>query len=189
MTKFTYDWFNTSGRQNFADILIPEFKDKPFNYLEIGCFEGQATCWVLENLPLANVSVVDTFESGEDLKHLNYENLEKNFITNISNYNSKVSIYNGRSDSKLKTLPSQSFDFIYIDGSHMAKNVLHDAIVGWLLLKDGGIMAFDDYGWAVPFEEYNRPKMAIDSFLNCYETYYDLILKSYQVWVRRVDKK
>jgi predicted O-methyltransferase YrrM len=37
------------------------------------------------------------------------------------------------------------FDFIYIDGDHTAKGTISDAIRAFSLLKEGGIMIFDDY--------------------------------------------
>jgi predicted O-methyltransferase YrrM len=40
------------------------------------------------------------------------------------------------------------FDFIYIDGSHVAPDVLLDAAMSFALLKPGGILAFDDYDWS-----------------------------------------
>ena len=40
------------------------------------------------------------------------------------------------------------FDFIYVDGSHEAPDVLFDAILAHKLVKNNGIIAFDDYLWA-----------------------------------------
>ena len=63
-----------------------------------------------------------------------------------------------------------TFDFVYIDGSHQAPDVLADAVLGFELLRPGGVMAFDDYLW---FEELPTgidplrcPKPAIDAFVN-----------------------
>lgn len=44
-------------------------------------------------------------------------------------------------------LPVNAFDFYYVDGSHVAPDVMADAVLGWRLLKPGGIMVFDDYEW------------------------------------------
>jgi predicted O-methyltransferase YrrM len=40
---------------------------------------------------------------------------------------------------------SEYFEFIYIDGSHQAPDVISDAILSFHLLKSGGVIAFDDY--------------------------------------------
>ena len=64
------------------------------------------------------------------------------------------------------------FDFIYIDGSHQAPDVLCDAILGFQLLKVNGVMAFDDYLWheELPYgvDPIRCPKAAIDAFTNIY---------------------
>ncbi|KAF2420707.1 hypothetical protein EJ08DRAFT_529646 [Tothia fuscella] len=36
------------------------------------------------------------------------------------------------------------FDFIYIDGSHVALDVLSDAVPCWPMLDVGGMLAFDE---------------------------------------------
>ena len=68
------------------------------------------------------------------------------------------------------------FDLILIDGNHTASFVLTDAIYSWWLLNEGGIMIFDDYGWV--HEKNNNqsvPKFAIDSFIECFRGYLDVI--------------
>lgn len=66
----------------------------------------------------------------------------------------------------------RSFDFIYIDGSHQAPDVLADAVLAFRLLRVGGVMAFDDYLWAenLPYgkDPIRSPKLAIDAFTNIY---------------------
>jgi len=49
-------------------------------------------------------------------------------------------------NSVKKILGSSLFDFIYIDGSHKMEDVYKDVINYYPLLKNGGIMAFHDYG-------------------------------------------
>lgn len=39
------------------------------------------------------------------------------------------------------------FDLVYIDGSHLRLDVLSDASMAWRLLREGGVMVFDDYEW------------------------------------------
>ena len=53
----------------------------------------------------------------------------------------------GTSENKLIELINKGVlaDLIYIDGSHLAKDVLSDAILSWKLLKPSGVMIFDDY--------------------------------------------
>jgi hypothetical protein len=64
------------------------------------------------------------------------------------------------------------FDFVYVDGSHQAPDVMCDAVLGFRLLKIDGFMAFDDYLWAekLPYgqDPIRCPKPAIDACTNLY---------------------
>jgi predicted O-methyltransferase YrrM len=66
---------------------------------------------------------------------------------------------------------AQYFDMVYIDGSHETPDVLADAVLAYQLLRIGGLMIFDDYVWGAgaSTEPLLTPKLAIDSFLNCYQ--------------------
>ena len=63
-----------------------------------------------------------------------------------------------------------TMDLVYVDGSHQAADVLVDAVLGFKLLKVGGVIAFDDYLWseALPSgrDPLRCPKPAIDAFVN-----------------------
>lgn len=77
------------------------------------------------------------------------------------------------------------FDLIYIDGSHEAADVLADAVLAWPLLKPGGLLGFDDYGWRVFPEPERRPAPAVDAFLTCLRGWYEPVHRGYQVWVKK----
>ena len=77
------------------------------------------------------------------------------------------------------------FDFIYIDGSHIAKDVLTDACMAWPLLKPKGLMVFDDYMWGSPRDILHRPKLAIDAFTNLFAEEAEIIHAGYQLVVRK----
>lgn len=82
------------------------------------------------------------------------------------------------------------FDFIYVDGSHRAPDVLCDAVLGFKLPKVGGFMAFDDYlqaerAW-LPYgtDPLRCPKPAIDAYPAPHPEV-DLYPESmYQIYVR-----
>jgi len=86
-----------------------------------------------------------------------------------------LEIHKGYSDLVLARLLMQKgkgyFDLVYIDGSHQAPDVLADAVVGFQLLRPGGIMVFDDYLWRGGEADNGNPaqcpKLAIDAFINC----------------------
>jgi len=77
------------------------------------------------------------------------------------------------------------YNFIYIDGSHTAPDVLTDACMAWPLLKPKGLMVFDDYMWGDPRDILHRPKIAIDAFTNIFGETAEIIHVGYQLVVRK----
>jgi predicted O-methyltransferase YrrM len=189
--EFQYNWFEISGRANFEKYLTKYRGFQYLNFLEIGSFEGMATVWLLENIlisPTSRIMCMDTFEGSNEQKTLsiNTSNLETRFRNNISKYKDKITILKGLSQELLRTLPvSSAYDFIYIDGSHSAPDVLEDAILAFRLLKKGGTMIFDDYEWRFGTDEIEMPKIAIDCFLNIFNKELTVLEKGYQVIIQK----
>jgi hypothetical protein len=103
----------------------------------------------------------------------------------ISGFLDKATIIKGFSADKLKDLSPHSFHIIYIDASHDAASVLTDAILSWPLLKDGGILIFDDYKLNPGTPVDLRPQVAIDAFITAFRNSLDLVLRDYQVFLRK----
>jgi predicted O-methyltransferase YrrM len=137
---------------------------------------------------------VDTWEGSEEHTKGELNGAEERFHQNISILRSKfpnraVVSFKSTSINSLASLISykKQFDFIYIDGSHVAKDVLTDACMAWPLLKKDGIMAFDDYLWKVNgFTINQRPKIAIDAFVNIFENEIAMAHNGYQLIIRKV---
>jgi hypothetical protein len=192
---FTQDWFT----QNIPhwEKLLAEFKDRPYlKFLEIGCYEGRATKWLLDNIltnKRSQIMVIDTFEGSPENKEQkqNTKDILKNFEQNIliPKYQDQVTAIKGRSQLVLRT-PIEAttvfYDFIYIVGSHKASDVLEDAVLAWRLLKEWGILIFDDYEWKAPYREIDKPKAGIDAFLKLYEGQYQILATGYQVAIRKI---
>ena len=104
---------------------------------------------------------------------------------NVYKYKCRSSMYlasklNGYIDSE------NLFDFVYIDGSHIAKDVLTDACMAWPLLKPKGLMVFDDYNWMPsPRDILHRPKLAIDAFVNIFAEEVEVVHAGYQMVIRK----
>jgi predicted O-methyltransferase YrrM len=162
--------------------LLGEYRGHPgVQMLEIGSYEGRSAVWFLENIlthPTAGIVCIDFFTRLS---------LSMRFDHNIrhSGASGKVTKMKGHSDAILTTLPLEHFDIIYVDGSHQAAPVLMDAMLCWYRLKPGGVMIFDDYLWDREELASDRPQMAIDLFLKAFEGSYDLLLKDYQVAIRK----
>ena len=180
---FTNNWFEIA--RPVWQTLIP--MANPATILEIGAYEGAATCFLIDMLaPQKSLEIhaIDSFDGGLEHQAANTDMsaVEARFRHNaalaISNAANPVDlrIHKGFSDrelAKLLALGKQDyFDFIYVDGSHQAPDVLCDAVLAFRLLKIGGILAFDDYLWAEPLatgvDPLRCPKPAIDAFTNIY---------------------
>lgn len=194
--KFTTDFFSVHINQWKKDL--EHFMDQAnIEFLEIGSFEGRSATWMLTAIlthESAHLTCLDTFDfAGQGyiaLKDLGLESMsiESRFDYNIQKTGaaSKVTKLLGRSCESLRSLPFDNYDFIYIDGSHVAVDVLEDAVLAWRLLKEGGRLTFDDYEWQEASDPLLLPRMAIDAFLSIYKGRYNLICKSYQVTVEKI---
>ena len=178
--EFTVDWVSN----NVEDWRkhLGEFRGKPdLRSLEIGSYEGRSAIWFLEEILThhsSRITCVDLFEVAE---------IEARFDRNVeaSGVAFKVHKIKGDSQVVLRQLGAQKFDFIYIDGSHTAKDVLLDTALSWGLLKEGGLLIFDDYRLRIEWHPSRRPKMAIDAFLEIFDPYIETLHFGYQVIVRR----
>jgi predicted O-methyltransferase YrrM len=95
----------------------------------------------------------------------------------------------GCSHVELRKLPWDGFDFAYIDGDHDAKAVLEDAIHCYRLVRDGGVIIFDDVGWKNPhgWPCDMLPKAAVNAFLDIFQHRLRIMHRGYQVFVRKQD--
>jgi hypothetical protein len=64
------------------------------------------------------------------------------------------------------------FDFVYLNGSYFAENMLSDAVLAFKLLKVGGIIGFNKYLQPPPKkmsgQKFENLKVAVDAFTNIY---------------------
>lgn len=179
---FTQDWFYRQ-RPYFEKHLLP-LADVPLECLEIGSFEGASAIWVMDNLPQSRVTCIDPFEgilpypgAGTDMAIV-----EKLFLENIKDY-PNITVIKGYSGTELKKLPENHYDFIYIDGSHDANDCLEDMILSWRLLKQGGMMAVDDYWWHHFADPLKVPELAIETFIELWAGQYELLDLGWQAWL------
>jgi predicted O-methyltransferase YrrM len=150
--------------------------ERPAVIVEIGSFEGRSACWILENLvrnPESRLYCIDTFEGSMEHSNAQPRSLYARFLHNIklTGKEQQVHVRIGRSDQMLMQLIAGDVraDFVYVDGSHQAADVLSDAVLGWKLLRPGGLLVFDDYLWPLyQNQPLLNPKIAIDAFVNCH---------------------
>tara|TARA_R110000868_G_scaffold155324_4_gene381735 strand:- start:189 stop:668 length:480 start_codon:yes stop_codon:yes gene_type:complete len=140
------------------------------------------------------ITCIDTWEGGEEHAKLDKQLLEKTFEHNARVVrrmfpNREIRKAKGTSYQMLTVLatqPDSEFDFIYVDGSHLAKDVLSDACLSWPMLKRGGVMVFDDYMWGDRRDALHRPKMAIDAFTSLFAEEVSLMHVGYQCIIQKL---
>jgi predicted O-methyltransferase YrrM len=196
--KFTQDWFSWAPAvwEQLIPLLPGEAGSREF--MEIGSFEGRSSVWIAENMMSDGdiLCCVDTWQGGEEHGDQDMGTVEERFDHNMALLAGKlperfVDKHKGTSVQHLahwlveKPEDHPTFDFIYIDGSHIARDVLTDACMAWPLLKQGGIMVFDDYMWGEPRDILHRPKPAIDAFVNLFAEEVDMVHMGYQLIVRK----
>ncbi len=189
---FNYDWFSGNASE-WPRLLAPLVGQPGLHFLEVGSFEGRSACWLLKHVlthPSSRLTCIDLFPDSlggdcEAMPRLSTPNAS--FDSNIAatGAGERVTKLRGSSADRLRQLRSAQFDFIYIDGAHEAPHVLQDAVLAWPLLKMGGLMCFDDYGWAPELPALERPQTAIDAWLSIYAGMLDVVDRGYQLTVRK----
>jgi predicted O-methyltransferase YrrM len=193
--QFTKDWFNWAPE--VWTQLIPHLPSEAGSrrFLEVGSFEGRSTVWIMENMMQDGdyMLCIDTWEGGEEHGEEDMDAVFMRFRANVQAAREKTGIKSvGHSrQSSTQGLAEEisewtgNYDFIYIDGSHRAPDVLTDACMSWPLLKAGGLMVFDDYMWGNPRDALHRPKIAIDAFTNIFGETAEVVHMGYQLVVRK----
>jgi predicted O-methyltransferase YrrM len=163
--------------------------------LEIGAFDGVSANMMLDVLfvhPQSEVHAVDPYlpdpttpEVGAVTQEVFCENVRR------GGHLGRVHLYEGLSAEVLAWMAAgdgfwETFDFIYIDGSHLAKDVFIDAALSWNLLKPGGIIGFDDYEWGQWAHPLARPRIAIEAFERVFADRLELVLDGWRRFYRKI---
>jgi predicted O-methyltransferase YrrM len=179
--------FAPAWKQDLAHLV-----GKPARFLEVGSAEGQSATWLCEHVLThddAGITCVDTFDmSGQPVAPTaeRARTLESQFDANVaaSGRAHKIDKRIGRSQEVLRGLPLAHYDFIYIDGSHVPRDVLEDAVLAYRLVKPGGLMTFDDY--LADADARTAPKTGVDAFLSFFGDSLELVRKGIQLTMRRI---
>lgn len=181
---FSSDWF--SKVEPIWDRILDDLQ--PSRVLEIGSFEGMSACYLIQNIAFKRpleIHCVDTWEGGIEHQPDGAAPVKMGIVESRFHENTSKCVESAAHpvDLRVHKLLShhalarmlasgsdESFDFIYIDGSHQAPDVLADAVLSFKLLRVGGILAFDDYLWEEPLpggtDPLRCPKPAVDAFVN-----------------------
>jgi predicted O-methyltransferase YrrM len=144
--QYTNNWFAERGGKTWDKVL---HKRQIKSALEIGCYEGQASVYLLEHFPKMQLIVVDLFDAKAAEDWDGYvDDYEARFENNVSPFRDRVLKYKGKSFNALADAiqVNAKFDFIYVDGDHRALPAMQDCVMAIELLEENGIMIIDDYG-------------------------------------------
>ena len=169
--NFSNKWFLNNF--DIFNFFLPKDKNSKFDYLEVGCFEGLSSFFVLSEYKAINAILLDIWDmpnpNSKTLSH-NFNSIEKAFDNNLSGFNfTKIKDDSVVAMRKLFK-QNKSFDFIYIDGSHNGEDILSDAIEAFKILKKEGLIFFDDFLQ----HDKNRALQSyegIEKFLTLYSSY------------------
>ncbi|MEE2664043.1 MAG: class I SAM-dependent methyltransferase [Myxococcota bacterium] len=187
--EFSEDWF--SKNIPVWQKVLREYVGTPgIAYLEVGVYEGRASIWILENVLTGDDTTLTALDIFTD------DGIEERWLDNArrSRRADDVTTIKGYSQRTLRHLPPNSFDIIYIDGSHTADDVLADAVQSWVLLKIGGTMIFDDYTWDGSYfagagrhlPDELLPRMAVNTFISIHRNEIEVVHSGAQLIVRRI---
>ena len=184
--NFSNKWF----LNNFEifNYFLPKNKNEKFNYLEIGCYEGLSSFYVLSEFKFVNAYFLDIWdEPNKNSKSLtnDFGKVEKCFDENISEFNfTKIK---GDSVTSMRKLLRNdiSFDFIYIDGSHNGEDILSDAIEAFKILNKGGFIFFDDF---LQYEKNRKIQsyVGIEKFLELYSNDLQIVFFQNNLAVKKI---
>jgi predicted O-methyltransferase YrrM len=180
--NFKHDWF-TANVPYWMDIFQKHgLRDRPIRAMEIGSFEGLSACFILQQLPQAELTCVDTWDGSDEHTGLAFDSIEKAFDRHVEQWQDRVSKKKMTSLRYLANLDSgEKFDLIYVDGSHHGDDVMLDVVLCFERLKVGGVMILDDYLWRYYPRSAEDPVRAINSFLRLCEGRHKLLMAYRQV--------
>jgi hypothetical protein len=197
MTEYP-NWFATTAIDNFATYLAGDIGRHSLRYLQLGAFTGDASVWLITNILTggnSRLTDIDTWEGSDEIDHesMDFEDVYNSYLYKTSEYENDGKCYHYRT-STMKFLLSElsekeyfhnKYDFIYIDADHTTAGVLLDAELSWLLLKSGGIMAFDDYTWGRHLPPSKTPRPGILLFTERHKDEIDTLVINDQYWIKK----
>lgn len=169
-TVVFHDHIQHSLNRIFTENIVPR------STIEIGAFEGHTTfnltSMMVNQNPDYKHYVIDPFTASENLTGKVTSEARTIFMENLESfeYKDNIEVLEEKSFTGLIELYLRGIkvDFIYVDGSHFAPDVLQDLVLGFEMLNPGGVILCDDaVSWRYGDHIQDSPKLAIDSFIAC----------------------
>ena len=204
--KGMYNWTNNLpyGHKKYFLEAIDFFNNnyikvqnkEPIKVLEVGTYTGISLINIIKLIPSSigfgldkwsNYIEVNTNIKVEILENINENGIEASFYKNIRTEGLEDRIKGIKGDSYevlFKMIKENKiFDFIYIDGSHLAFDCYSDLLMSWRLLARGGLLAIDDYLYNIKESLVDSPFEAINHFLKKHQDEIQILHKGYRVFL------
>lgn len=179
---FTEDYL-TNNITNWGKILVylNETFGVDLDCLEVGIFEGRSCIYLLDSfVQSGKLFAIDRFPQPK---------IKARYFYNITLHpkRNQVQTLIGDSFVEMSKLfeKKMEFNFIYIDaGKNAGVNVVN-LMLAERLLKVGGIMVVDDYGWSGNIDPRGCPKLGIDCFKQL-SVLSEVYMEDYQVAFKKI---
>ncbi|NEO73731.1 tetratricopeptide repeat protein [Moorena sp. SIO3H5] len=147
--------------------------------LEIGSFQGNSACWLLDKIltnPSARLTCVSPY-------------FQEEFAANIAKTGAaeKVTRLEGKPEQLLNSIDSNCYDLANIrDRRQKATIAEQNALLCWKLLKVGGLMIVNNYGWSNPAKPQEAPKIGINRFLDSVKGQFEILHQDRVLIVKKI---
>jgi hypothetical protein len=120
--------------------------------LEIGVYRGEFAAEILRS-----VADIDTYFMIDPWRHLedwnkpfntddeSFEQIMLEALTRTAFAGDRRKVLRGKTSEVIESVPDSSLDFAYVDGDHTLRGITIDLLRVWPKLKDGAILAGDDF--------------------------------------------
>jgi hypothetical protein len=155
-------------------FTVVPVNENPVKIMEIGAYHGANVCSLVKTYAKNKSSEIHCVDPWLDYTDYDeYKDLQKTnysiFLNNITKMNSedlnKIYIHRELSENIIHRMDDESFDIIYIDGNHLKKFVLEDAVLSFKKLKKEGWLIFDDL-------QCPDVQVAVEVFIKLYDMYF-----------------
>jgi hypothetical protein len=189
------NWFKQIAEHNFEEFLRPLEGKEWLRFLQLGCFTGDASVWLCQNILTGKHSWLDDVDTWKGApnepiqEQMDFEDVfriyrDKTKGMPITRNRRTTTEYLLDNDNEV--MRPSFFDFIYVDAHHTSASAFLDSELSWPLLKSDGILAIDDYEWQHPDGvDIHAPKLGIHMFLDRHAGEFDTLIINQQYWIRK----
>ena len=184
---FSNEWFD-----NNIPIWIDLFKkenlfNRNLRILEIGCFEGRSTLFLLKNLNVNEIICVDPMLEYEELK-ADFKKVNEKFKNNVKIYKNCILEKKTSKEYFKNNLISKNFDLVYLDGDHHANQVYDDLVNIYKNLNNYVVIIIDDLFVDVFENKEENLINGVYKFLDNYGPKLKIIYTYHQIIIKKNDQ-